>query len=257
MIIATNRNDEFFKYLLRALLSHCGAGLILFLVTYVLNVDFFSSEINNKDVKIIESAVRVDLVAMPKLTVLEKKKLDLTQTTPEVIPAKIEGKSNETSYVEFKKVGKKVNLSNLLKNLSKNKVVKKKTEKTKPKINQQELKKLVLEGNIVSKGSTAVGSGQIHSDENFVNYIQSLPDRIRPNWKLPSYLLEKNLRCRLRVFLAANGKVLRITVFESSGDQEYDQKAIEAVRASSPLPLPGRDILARVSAGDVILGFPL
>ena len=40
-------------------------------------------------------------------------------------------------------------------------------------------------------------------------------------------------------------------------DKEYDKKAMEAIRAASPLPKPPTAILSKMAKGQVILGFPL
>ena len=125
------------------------------------------------------------------------------------------------------------------------------------KIDKRALKKLILEGNKVSQGSSITGEELIESQKEFVRYIQALPDKVRPNWKLPTYLIEKNLRCRIRIFIASDGKVVKTEILESSGDEEYDQKALSAIKQSSPLPKPSSNILKEVTSGQVVLGFPL
>jgi colicin import membrane protein len=258
MIDTIDQDDRFYNFLIKALILHVSIVICVVAIDQFLNLNLFEKKMPISDLKVIQSAVRVDIVAMPKMTVQELKKVTVTAAPPVVAPEPIKevAKSKETSKVEFKKVAKKVDLSNLLKNISAKTVVKKKVKK-RPKINNKQLQNLILEGNKVSKGSSTVGDQVDVSEKSFVSYIQSLPTHVRQFWKLPSYLLEQDLRCRVRVYLAANGKILKAEIFESSGVSEYDSKALDAVKKSDPFPRPTQDIFVRVSSGEVLLGFPL
>jgi TonB family protein len=249
-------NDKFNGFLAKAFLVHISIVVIFVSFDILFNFDFFSTKKNNVDLKVIESAVRIDIVALPKFTLEELKKMDVNDTVQETKEEKIEN-SNETSKIEFNKKSKKLNLNNLLKNLSKKKLKKVKIKKQENKIDRSKFKKLVLEGNQISKGSSTSGQQVSNGQQMYISYIQSLPDRVKPHWKLPSYLLGKDLQARLRVFIAANGVILKVVIYQSSGDTEFDSKAIEAVTKSSPFPKPSNEILTKVIAGDVILGFPL
>ncbi len=109
----------------------------------------------------------------------------------------------------------------------------------------------------MSQGSSTVGERIDKGEEDFNRYIQALPDKVRLNWKLPSYLIDKNLQCRIRIYIASNGDVTKMDIIETSGDPEFDRKAMEAVKRSSPLPKPSATILGHVTVGKVVLGFPL
>lgn len=253
------RDDRFNYFLTFALVAHfiiVGLGIVL---TQVLNLDFTDLKIKNENVELINSAVRVDIVDMPKLTVQELKKIKYVPPSPVEVQKvdKEPQKVNETSKVEFKKVSKnKVDLTNLLSNLSQKNLPQKKVKKPN-KMDQKVLRSLILEGNKVSKGSSVVGDKTAVSEQAFVAYLQGLPQAIRPNWKLPSYLLDQNLRCRIKIFIGSGGKLLKTQMYESSGVPEFDQKALSAVNLSAPYPAPPEDIRLRVSSGEVIIGFPL
>ena len=128
---------------------------------------------------------------------------------------------------------------------------------TKAKKYKKELAQLVLEGNKLSKGSSVTGSNDYSQNETFSNYIKELPSFVRPFWKLPSYLIEKDLRCRVKVFISKDGRILNYKIFESSGDPEFDQRAIAAIKQVIKFPEPDKEIVLRVASGEVILGFPL
>lgn len=255
-----DQNDHFYKYITMAIGAHFILLLLAVLTQFILGFDLFKNNSKSKQVKIIQSSVRVDIVAMPKFTVQELKKMKIS-------PAKTEDKSQEAkpiadnskSDIVYKKKGKKVNLSSLLNNLSQKKIAKKNKKKTKSsvKYNSTKLRKLILEGNKISKGTATVGDTLEQEQTEFNTYVSSLPGYVRPFWKLPSYLLEAQLKCRIRVFIAANGTVLRSDIFQSSGVQEFDQKAISALKQVKKFPVPKKEILARVTSGEVILGFPL
>ena len=207
--------------------------------------------------EVISSAVRIDVVAMPKLTLQELKQINASQTEPvEDIP-KEESPSNETSKVEFKKEEKKIDVSNLLKDFSQKNVIKKIPKKKERVIDKSALRKIILEGNKVSQGSSTTGESLDQANQAFVSYMQGLPDQVRPYWKLPSYLMDRSLRCRVRIFLDANGNIIRTQIFETSGVPEFDAKALEALKKSSPLPKPSKEYLTKAIGGAIILGFPL
>lgn len=252
------RHDSFNIFLIKAIMIHVSLLVFCFSIDYLFNLNLFDSKQIQKDLSIVESAVRIDVVGLPKFTLEELKQMNISKPVEEVVEeVKIE-KNNETSKVEFVKKEKKINLNNILSNISKKKIRKpKKKKKETKKIDSTQLKKLVLEGNLVSKGSSATGNQTDLAAQKYISYIQSLPDRVKPHWKLPTYLLDKELQARIRVFIAANGALLKVQVYQSSGVNEFDEKALEAVKKSSPFPKPDGEILTKVIAGDVILGFPL
>lgn len=253
-----SHDDQLNSSLVKAVAIHLFVVLLGILLSYLFDLHGLKVSLP-ADVEIVQSAIKIDLVAMPTHTLKELEKIKITppDETPEPEVIKNEPPKNlETSKIELKVKTKKINVSDLLKKFSQKTVVTKKKNKKK-KFNDKALRKLVLEGNKLSQGSSTTGESIDEANHEFVSYIQSLPGKVRPWWKLPSYLLGKNLRCRIRVFLAANGAILRTEVFESSGDSEFDNKAIEALKKSSPLPKPVSTILSRVVSGDVVLGFPL
>lgn len=257
MIETYEHKDKLTEYLLKAVAIHLMLLVFAVIVNTFFNLNLFNNHKKATNIEIIQSAVRVDVVGLPKMTLQELKKMNLQVKEPEPEPEIKKTQNNETSKVEFKKQAKKLDLSKLLKGISSKQIKKVKVKSKKNVIDTSALKKLVLEGNQVSKGSSATGQSIDESQKEFVSYIQSLPDKIRVNWKLPSYMIEKELQCRVRIYIATNGNILNMKVLESSGDPEYDKKALEAIKKSSPLPKPTKSILTKVANGEVILGFPL
>lgn len=85
----------------------------------------------------------------------------------------------------------------------------------------------------MSKGSALVGDYTDSQNSEFSAYVQNIPGVIRPFWKLPSYLLDKDLRCRIKIYLSPIGKVIKLELQESSGVQEFDARAEKAIREAS------------------------
>ncbi|TDJ06854.1 MAG: TonB family protein [Deltaproteobacteria bacterium] len=201
----------------------------------------------------VVSAIRVDLVAMPKYTLRELKKLSAAASAAKIIPTKDKGPT-------YLKKGKQKSLKDLLRGEAGKELsvkAKGKTKKT-AKRNKyaKELGGLILQGNKISKGWAIVGDTREMILDEFGKYMASLPDYIRPNWKLPANLMKKKLNCRVQVFIGSKGELKKAKMFKSSGNGEYDRKAMEAVRETS-FPIPSKNIKEKARKGQILLGFPL
>jgi TonB family protein len=243
------------------------------LIVLVVIVSYFQWSQGEKqrrlNVKLVQSSVRVDVVAMPKKTFQELKALqEMGQTgSVEAEPVKAEPVKKEAapeSGNEFIKEKKKVSFQDMLKQYSNDKVEKskpsKKAKKGKKGLDKNTLAKLdglIKRGNKVSQGQALVGSGSAESLTELQGYAAKLPALVKPYWKLPSYLADQNLQCRIRVYINGRGEVLRSNVFEKSSDPEYDERALSAVKAAAPFPPPPASIVSRTLRGDILLGFPL
>jgi TonB family protein len=109
----------------------------------------------------------------------------------------------------------------------------------------------------MSKGTSAVGEVNSASMTKLNAYIEKLPDLVRPYWKLPSYLMDRNLKCRIRIFLSKNGDILNAIIFETSGDDEYDKRSLTAVKKANPFPPLEDEFVDKGNNGEILLGFPL
>ncbi len=261
-------HEETFKsYFLRSLSVHILILLFAILFGRILDipVPFFN---NFSKITAVESVVRVDLVAMPKMTLAELKAVDMSEV--QFAKENVEAQAMEEKADVSKQANqenpeaptfnqeKKKNFENLMKEWGKKKTKNSNADndslfnaKIKGKLAQ-----LVAEGNKMSKGSALVGQTEGEASE-FTLYLSSLPDRVRPYWRLPSYLKNQGFRCQVKIFVSSSGELIKTALFMSSGNAEYDQKAIEAVKRSSPFPAVPENILDRASKGDMVLGFPL
>ena len=224
------------------------------------------------DIEVIRSSVRVDVVGMPKFTIqelkeMEKNAVDLPKE-PEAVkaPDKVEAKVETEDVIKKddlviqeqakEKAKKKTSFLNSLSDYAK-KDVKKDSKKGKVDGKSNEnLKALVLEGNRLSQGSALTGDYSDEANSEFGAYVQMLPGAIRPQWRLPSHLLEKDLKCRIRIYLNTSGSLIKADVVESSGDGEFDERAMRAVKATN-FPAPSEPVGKRLTNSGIILGFPL
>lgn len=238
-----------------------------------------------KNLELIQASVRVDMVAMPTHTINELKNLSSgveeakkEEKAPEVVKETVKEEPKpepkEEKVVEAKQpdagptfeeaaaAKKRQEFLSKLKNLGNKKVESDGNQKAdKGAYGQKEsaLKDLVLSGNKLSKGTAMTGDGGGAEMTAFQAYASRLPDIIRAKdkWRLPDFLMGKNLKARVRVWLNMNGEVTRAIVYQSSGDTEFDQRALDAVKESAPFPPLKEEFGKRAMNGDILLGFPL
>lgn len=271
----TFMEKKFPFYLRRSTYIH----IALFSLTLIGGKMVFDHEarIREKNMELVSASVRVDMVAMPKYTLNELKNLSSgveeakkEEPTPAPEP-EVKKEEKPEEKVEMKEADggptfeeanklKRENFLSKLKQIGNKKVNSDgnmKADKGLYGEKATDLKNLVLAGNKLSKGVALYGDGNDADLTAFQLYASRLPDLVRPNWRLPSFLLEKKLKCRIRVWLSTSGDVLRTEVYQSSGDAEYDQRAIEAIKASAPFPKLSEEFAKRGLRGDIALGFPL
>lgn len=237
-------------------------------------------KMREKNMELVQASVRVDMVAMPKYTLNELKNLSsgveeakkeeatpapeakkeepVVKEEPKAEPA-VDKTDSSPTFEEANKL-KRQNFLSKLKQIGNKKINSEGNQKAEKGLYGEKstnLKNLVMAGNKLNKGTAMYGDGNSADLTAFQVYAGRLPDLVRPHWRLPSFLLEKKLKCRIRVWLAINGEVKRAEVYQSSGDGEYDQRAIEAIRAASPFPALSEEFGKRGLNGDIALGFPL
>lgn len=267
-MVDIENNPSFTKKFLISCAVH--AGLLVMAATLGKVV---STIWKTNDVEIIRSSVRVDVVGMPKFTVqelkeMEKNAVDLPKE-PEAVkaPDKVDAKPETEDVIKKddlviqeqgkEKEKKKTSFLNSLSDYAK-KDVKKDTKKGKTDGKSNEnLKALVLEGNRLSQGSALTGDYSDEAGSEFAGYVQTLPGAIRPLWKLPQHLMNRaDLKCRIRIYLNTSGSLIKSDIVESSGDAEFDERAMRAIKNTN-FPAPSEAVGKRLTNSGIILGFPL
>lgn len=254
----------------------------IFFHILVLSILFFQKSINNflwedSSPQEVSEIIKVDVVGLPKLTLKEleelKKALDQNpaekiENINEVPPSVGQDDKNEKNPEEIKNdaSGENTNDSglSLIEKLSKESGAK--FEKSTPSNNKnpstskgikvKKLNNLLLEGNQISKGNSIKGRYQ-GDVAQFDQYVLNLPNLIRPNWKLPSFLKEGEFQARIIVYINSEGRVIHFRFVSKSGNEDFDARAIKSINESQPFPLPNEEIKDRLLSEGVILGFPL
>jgi len=252
------------------LLLSAGVHVILFLFAFLFGKILQHTFKGSDNVEIIRASVRVDVVGMPKFTIKELRELERKQdmaTQPEVVQGgKIETKKEEADVInkndlvieEKTKEKKKNSFMNIINDYSSKKLATKEQVKGESTgTNTSHLSSLIIEGNRLSKGSSLVGDYSDEANSEFSAYVQTLPALVRQFWKLPSYLKDQDLRCKILLFLSPNGHVLKTELTETSGTAEFDARAEKAIRDAAPFPSPNSEVGARLVNSGIILRFPL
>jgi TonB family protein len=220
---------------------------------------------DNAPVEILSASVRVDVVGMPKLTIEELRQLELPTEAPAEQPVQAEA----TKVEEAPDVVKpddlvipdskpKKSLTSFLENYSSQKVKPAAKEKKGDKSGKVAgLDSLIIEGNRLSKGTALVGNNSDIADPVYVGYVNTIPEKVRQNWRVPGFLKEQNLKCKIQFWIGPRGEILKAAIFESSGNVDYDNIALEAVKASAPFAPPPVEAAPRLGSRGLILGFPL
>jgi colicin import membrane protein len=255
-------SDDFKSSFMLAVALHIFLIMIAFITARVLGV---VGGAGNAPLEILSASVRVDVVGMPKFTIEELRQMELPTDAPQETPLQAEA----TKVEEAKDVVKpddlvipdnkpKKSLTSFLENYSSQKVKPAAKEKKGEKGGKVAgLDSLIIEGNRLSKGTALVGNNSDMADSVFVGYVQTLPEKVRQNWRLPGFLKEQNLKCRVHLWIGPRGELMKVQIRESSGNSEYDALAEGAVRASSPFPAPPVDAAPKLATRGIVLGFPL
>jgi TonB family protein len=125
------------------------------------------------------------------------------------------------------------------------------TAKPGPRIDAASIKRGVTGGT----GAQSEGQGgnalTVAERDQFETYVQILLSRIRDN-HVPPAGLSDYLTVKVAMLVAANGTISNARVLQTSGDRDFDESVLDAVRRVSPIgPRPDRQ------AKDIVFTFRL
>jgi len=194
-----------------------GIHLIVFLLLLSFSVfNGFSPLSKTSKIKIVGPSIRVDIVALPKLTIQEKKAMELPTTPIDQSASSTEPVSKKNDNPDdansFKEKGGRENFLNKLKKLANANEEKPKERNKKNNSFLNDMKNLIFEGNKISKGSSLQGEQLDNASDDIYTYGQLVVEKVRQNWQLPSYLKENNYSNQVQVFISTTGKVLKIQI---------------------------------------------
>lgn len=222
---------------------------------------FDPEKANLNKMRVIGKAIKVDVVAMPKMTYQELKKL----SPPKKIVAKPKSESKDTGGSDkaiLKKEKKTKSLADMLskyatRDVKEDKKPRKKVKKIEEVEDTTDYSNVIAAGNKLSEGSSYTGTSSAQAQGAFDEYVLSVMEEVRKFWKLPAYLANLELSCHVQIFINAQGKLLDYKIIKSSGNKEYDDKAIGSIRSVKKFPRPDKEITNRLVAGEIVLAFPI
>ena len=203
------------------------------------------------NVRLVEGSARVDVTGMPRLTPAELRRLPRVRqraADTAALPAPAQGPAGAAD------------LASLLRDLSRGRTERppapRRRRAAPAPVGGEALADLVLAGNRLSEGQGLAGARAGGEARALDAWLASLPDLVREHWSLPAYLRDLGLQCRIRIYVDERGVLTRALVHESSGNEEYDAIALEAVRRTD-FPVPDPSIARELAEGRVLLGLPL
>lgn len=233
------REDSFKLFIGMSLLAH-----ITIVVVFSVKMVFFPSE----DL-IIQSAIRVDMVALP-----DKK---IPKAEPAPVKAKVAPKP--TPPIEKPKPkppdlkSKQNKALDRLKAMSALENLKKEVKNEVPKDKEiPEENPNLYKGNVVTKGSDLKGLAKLQFD----SYFATLEKHVRQYWNLPQWLADTDYKAQIRVTIDERGYVTSKEVVTSSGNTVFDNMALDAVAKSSPCPVAPEKLQALMASEGIIFKFP-
>ncbi len=175
---------------------------------------------------IFQSAVRVDLVALP----------DKILDAPAEVPT--EGEKTPTPSPPVAKPKDQAPEVDLKPKLSQKKIIAKlKALEALERMEKEEKAKTVkptFKGNQIAEGSDLRGLAKLNHDD----YVARVERHIKSQWFRPEWMRNKNFVTQILVKFDDAGRILGAQITRSSGNGQYDEIALETVRNASPVPAP-------------------
>ena len=211
----------------------------------------------------IENAIRVDIVGLPE----KQARLPDLEPVPEAKPVESKPIEPKPEPVETKPrlpdkpapppaVAKPRNVKaeqqSAIKRLEAINKLKQKMENEKRQEIAGAINKAAVKGNQISKGNSLTGVVKLdHQD-----YLDKLNAKVKSHWALPRWLQNANLRARVIIYINADGSISKKTFAARSGNQTFDDRVLDAIDKSMPLPPPPSSLSGLLQIEGVELGFP-
>lgn len=256
--------DPVRQALLRSLTLHLFV-VALALAAYVKQRYFPSGEAEALlKAKEFHSAIRVDIVDLPRLRAQDLSKVDLTKEKtadkPKEAAPPAPPPPSETAMVLKDEKSEKP------KHQSAKDRIKELRERISADARRRELMKKYgkkgddesedarekLAGNIVSEGYSV--TGDVASDLDV--YQGKIQAHLRNHWKVPAWITASNLHARVLVKLAPDGRIVSKSFLAKSGNGDFDAYVERTFVDANPLPAPPQALTRIVLEDGIECGFP-
>ena len=258
---------------------------VAIILAMIIKIRFFEPESID-----ISRAIRVDMVGMPEKIITKsnppvevaapekpvEKPVETKPPQPEPVTSKTEPKV-DVDAIKLEKQNKKneINKNEIksaqkaaiekLKKLSAIEKIKQQLEAEKNKKNkiqnhensqnqssEIETEKPVFKGKVLSKGTALTGVDKLQSNE----YLSLIDEKIKSNWQLPQWLINKPLKAKVLLKIDPTGQILSSKIIQTSGQPTYDNYCLEAVQKSAPFPTVPTKFTEVFKEDGLHIGFP-
>jgi TonB family protein len=255
---------DYFKAGLKfSFIVHVGLMLLIFLVSAIQSLIVGEDAKQALSQQEMKNAIRVDVLDLPSMKLSEMQDVDLTKEaakSPEELPASddkdkmvLPDAKKEAESAKADKSGKKRidEIRDQLRNDAKRKslIAKLKAEQA----GSQSEKRQALAGNKLSEGYSLTGDVAKDSDV----HAGKVKLHLNRFWKVPAWMANsKQLSAKVVVKLGPGGQVLSQHMQQSSGNADFDQSTLEAIKAADPFPAPPESLRRIYLEEGMLCGFP-
>lgn len=208
-----------------------------------------------KEPLVYQSAIRVDIVALPDKTLNpEEITTNVPNPTAKETKTKVEKLADSKApQVNLEKPKNQEKLKDKQKQILADLKRQKAIEDVKKMLDSQNAaRKPEYKGNILSPGTELTGLDKF----NFDNYLALIDKAIKGNWFLPEWLNNQGLRATFNLTLSPDGNIKAIEIKRSSGNATYDEYAEQAILNAAPFNPPPEKLSSILEYDGVVLNFP-
>lgn len=199
---------------------------------------------------IIQSAMRVDLVALPdKVTAPPSAPAEPSPPTPTAKPEIKTAPPPSVKPIEKPKVNLKDAQRKAFDRLKASSAI----DKLKQEVAERDKPKTpAYKGNALSEGSSLSGLQRI----DFDRYYGVIETAVRTHWNLPGWLEQSGLKAQALVLIDADGSIKERRIVTSSGNETFDAHVLAAIDAANPFAAPPAKIKDLLAIKGIIFNFP-
>lgn len=258
-----------------SLLIHFCLILLFMIVPQVMKLIGVTDYKDKFVAKEFKSAIRVDMVGLPTKTLTELEGIDATLpvetvekkaeelVTPEPsdtamrLPdkkAKAEAEAKKKAKAQKAAAAKEEARKKRLADVRASLKIEQRRKALRKELSQEAEgeTRAPLTGNIVSEGYSV--TGDVASDMDV--YQGRARAHLGKMWKLPGWMEASSLSAEVLLKIAPNGRILSQKFVKKSGNQEFDNSVLNAIRDAEPYPAPPPSLRQTVMEEGIRWGFP-
>jgi len=216
----------------------------------------------------LRSAIRVDVVDLPRAKLDDLQKLDLSLPVDPKLEQPVTGQDEKpvaevpavpspTAMVDPTQDSSQSRIEALRQSLRKRTAADDARQKAIARLQKKSQEsgggRPEVAGNILSEGYSL--TGDVAQDRDV--YVGKALAHLRKVWEIPAWMRASNLSARVVVRLAPDGRILSKEFVQSSGQVEFDAAVKRTLEAADPFPPPPESLARDVMEGGIGWAFPL